>query len=275
MTGFEFRNALKEGRTVIGTLITSPSPRWPAAISSCGLDFVFLDTEHIPMDRYDLSWMCRSYRGMGLPPLVRIPSPDPYKACQVLDGGATGVVAPYVESVDEVRKLAGAIKLRPLKGKRQQDITSGREPMEPALQEYVETYNRDYALIINVESAPAVRDLDALLGVQGLDGVLIGPHDLSCSLGIPEDYKNPLFRKTVTEIIGKARRAGIGAGIHAAYPDENSQEEIDYIRKCGANLVIHSADILLFQRTLIRDIARIRESLGNKAKQSKSGRINI
>ena len=91
MTPAQFRQRLIAGDVLFGTLIVSPSPRWPEVVRDCGLDFVFIDTEHISLDRTDLSWMCRTYAAMGLPPIVRIPSPDPYGAGMVLDGGAAGL----------------------------------------------------------------------------------------------------------------------------------------------------------------------------------------
>ena len=100
MDSSELKRRLRAGERAYGTLIVSPSPRWPDMVAKLGLDFVFIDTEHIAIDRDRLSWMCQTYRGLGLPPLVRIPSPDPYQACMVLDGGAAGVIAPYLETAD-------------------------------------------------------------------------------------------------------------------------------------------------------------------------------
>ncbi|MBT3481466.1 MAG: aldolase, partial [Opitutales bacterium] len=92
MTSTHLRNQIVAGEKVFGTLIVSPSPRWPEAVRGCGLDFVFIDTEHIAIDRADLSWMCQTYAALGLPPIVRIPSPDPYTATMALDAGAAGIV---------------------------------------------------------------------------------------------------------------------------------------------------------------------------------------
>ena len=105
MTGKELKESLRSGKRVYGTLIVSTSPKWVDIIAQLNLDFVFIDTEHIAIDRHQLSWMCHGYMGKGLVPVVRIPSPDPYQACMALDGGAKGLVAPYIESVDEVRLL--------------------------------------------------------------------------------------------------------------------------------------------------------------------------
>src|SRR5262249_6912174 len=100
---------------VYGTMIVSPSPHWPAAVKSAGADFVFIDTEHIAIDRTTLAWMCQTYRALGLAPLARIPSPDPYQATVALDNGASGVLAPYVETPEQARRVRGAGQLRPLK----------------------------------------------------------------------------------------------------------------------------------------------------------------
>ena len=252
----EFTRKLRGGTPLLGTLLVSPSPMWPAALEGSGLDFVFIDTEHIALDRAQLSWMCQTYSRMGLPPLVRIPSPDPYEATKALDGGAAGLVAPYIETAAEVRALSGAVKLRPIKGRRLEQRLGG-EAFEPALERYLSGRN-GHALIINIESVPALEALDEILAVPGLDGVLIGPHDLSCSLGMPEEYERPEFWAACELICRKARAAGLGAGIHWW----GTVEEHVRFLKLGANLLIYSADITLFRKHLRQDIAAVRCGAG-------------
>ncbi|HOZ49216.1 MAG TPA: aldolase/citrate lyase family protein [Candidatus Hydrogenedentes bacterium] len=260
MTARELREALHAGTRVYGTAITAPAPRWPEAVGAIGLDFVFLDTEHIPLDRQQLSWMCQAYKAMALPPLVRIPSPDPYAACQVLDGGAAGVIAPYVESPEQVQALRGAVRYRPLKGRRLAEKLAGREALEPELDEYLAERNDDSMLIVNIESAPAIEALDAILDVPGLDAVLVGPHDLSCSLGIPEHYDHPRFIQAVNGITTKARARGVGAGIHFSGA---MNLEIEWARN-GLNLIIHSSDFLAFRERLQAHFAALKATLGDE-----------
>src|ERR1041384_6156770 len=109
MNSTQLRAAIRGGNRAYGTLIVADSPRWPAQVVQIGLDFVFIDTEHIAIDRKELSWMCQTYAALGLPPLVRIPSPDPFAATIALDAGAAGVVAPYIETTEQVRALRGAV----------------------------------------------------------------------------------------------------------------------------------------------------------------------
>ena len=93
---------------------------------------------------------------------------------------------------DQVQALKGATKLRPLKGKKLERALQGK-PIESELESYIKTNNRGNGLVINIESTDAMENLDDLLSVQGVDAVLIGPHDLSCSLGVPEKYDHPDF----------------------------------------------------------------------------------
>lgn len=254
------RQNLLSGQTVLGTLIVSPSPRWPDSVRGCGLDFVFIDTEHIAIDRAQLSWMCQTYAAIGLPPLVRIPSPDPYSATMVLDGGAAGIIAPYVETARQTQALRGAVKLRPLKGHKLEQILEGAK-IESQLDTYISDGAKDRLLIVNIESVPAIEALDEILAVPGLDGVLVGPHDLSCSLGVPEQYDHPDFLSACETIFRKARKAGVGAGIHY-WGDIDQQTNF---LKLGANMLIHSADITLFQKHLTAEIKAIRDAAGLKS----------
>jgi 4-hydroxy-2-oxoheptanedioate aldolase len=262
MNPAELKSALRAGRRVYGTLIVSPSPRWPDTVAKLGLDFVFIDTEHIALDRAALSWMCQTYRALGLAPVVRIPSPDPYAACMTLDGGAAGVVAPYVETVDQVQALRGAVKLRPLKGERLAAALRDDRTVEPELSTYLDRANADSLLVINIESTPARARLDELLRVPGVDAVLIGPHDLSCSLGIPERYDDPRFEAAVLDIIRRARAAGVAAGIHWWGAPGRFAAWIE----AGLNLIVCSADITAMRDKLGADIGALRQRAGDVRK---------
>jgi len=271
MNAKELRASLKAGHRVYGTLIVSDSPRWPAAVSKLGLDFVFIDTEHIAIDRKMLSWMCQAYAGIGLAPIVRISSPDPYLACMALDGGAAGIIAPYVETVEQVRALRGAVKLRPIKGARLEAALNGSASFPSALSAYQQQHAGDNLLIVNIESQPAIDNLDALLAEEGIDAVLIGPHDLSCNLGIPERYDAPEFNAAVQSILRAARARGVGAGIHYWM---GLDQEIGWM-KDGMNFIVHSGDIFAMKETLSKEIRALRSVFGDKPVSQSVGAENI
>jgi 4-hydroxy-2-oxoheptanedioate aldolase len=108
-----------------------------------------------------------------------------------------------------------------------------------------------------MEGVPGVEAIDEILSVPGLDGVLIGPHDLSCSLGIPEQYEHPLFEETVRKIINAARGKQVGAGIHFW---GSMDQEIAWLR-AGLNMLIHSGDIMLFAKHLQQELHAIKAGL--------------
>jgi len=270
VNGETLARTLRDGGTAIGTLIVSTSPRWPGVVSGIGLDFVFIDTEHIAIDREHLSWMCQTYAGRGLAPVVRIPSPDPFEACKVLDGGAEGIVAPYVETKAQMEALRGAVKFRPLKGERLETALRDEATLEPRLADYLAARNRGALLVMNIESVPALDRLDELLSVPGVDAVLVGPHDLSCSLGIPEQYDDPRFEEALKRIFSTARKHGVAAGIHAWVGVDRF---VDWAGS-GLNFMIYSADITAMRDKLSADVGELRRHLGGGPRDS-GGPVNI
>ncbi len=113
--------------------------------------------------------------------------------------------------------------------------------------------------------------LPEILAEEGLDSVLIGPHDLSTSLGVPEQYDHQRFLEACETILGKARAAGIGAGIHHWLPPE---QQIQFVNM-GANLLIHKADITFFHTGLQRELGEIKTLLGESHLQTGSGGVSI
>eukprot|EP01116_Phalansterium_solitarium_P021469 TRINITY_DN6681_c0_g1_i1.p1 TRINITY_DN6681_c0_g1~~TRINITY_DN6681_c0_g1_i1.p1 ORF type:complete len:277 (+),score=90.23 TRINITY_DN6681_c0_g1_i1:845-1675(+) len=271
MKGRDLAAALKRGDNVYGTCIISPSPHWVPAVRQLGLDFVFIDTEHIPLDRHELSWMCRTYRAMDIAPIVRIPKPDAALAACALDGGACGIVAPYIETVEQVKLLRGAVKLRPLKGRLLEDKLNSNIALGDDVDKFLAANNIDNILIINVESVPALEALDELLAVPDLDAVLIGPHDLSVNLGIPEQWKHPKFDAAIREIIKKSRAKGVGVGMHYSF---GIDEEVTW-HQCGANFMIHASDLVAMRDGLMADFKRLREAVGGSAVQVPSGEASV
>ncbi|MBI2807906.1 MAG: aldolase [Planctomycetes bacterium] len=258
MTGRDIIRNLHEGRRVYSSAMVSTSPLWPNLVKAAGVDFVFVDTEHTPIDRHSLAWICQTYQALGVPPVVRIPCNDPFEACKALDAGAGGIIGPYVETAEQVRGLVGAVKWRPLKGKRLDDALRDPNMLEPELRDYLEKRNGDKILIVNIESVPAIQNLHDICSVPGLDAVLIGPHDLSCSLGIPEQYDHSRFDEATRTIFRIAREHHVGAGIHYWL---GLEQEITW-SKAGGNLVMHSSDVATFSRTLKGEIETLRKALG-------------
>ncbi|MEX6690949.1 aldolase/citrate lyase family protein [Danxiaibacter flavus] len=268
MIGNEFRNALRSGKTVYGTLISSTSPKLFDTTVSMGLDFIFLCNEHVLYNQDSLGWMCRAYKAAGLNPVVRILSPDPYLATQALDAGAGAILVPYVEDIEDVYDLIGAVKYRPLKGKKLKKLLYGEEKPTDELKAYLKNHNRNNTLLINIESQAGAANLDEFLAIQtfdgpGVDGIVLGPHDLSVSYEMPEKYRSEEFLKLSCEIITKARARGVAAGGH-----NGARGNLDLLAtwaKAGANIILNSSDMFLFADRLQDEMNVIRQIKGEKA----------
>ena len=258
MIGQRLAKKIRAGERVYGTCTVTPSTRMVGAIAPVNPDFVFIDTEHNVLDRTQVSWMCHTYAAKGIVPIVRLTKPDVHLAASTLDDGALGIVAPYIETMQQVDDLRGAVKHRPLKGGRLRDRLDGQS-VNGTIDNYIKERNANNVLILNIESQPAIDALDDLLAAPEVDGLLIGPHDLSCNLGVPEQYDTPEFLAAVQTIFDKARAAERGAGIHFW---GNLEQQVRFL-EMGCNFMIHSADLLIVRKHLTSELNAIRMRMGD------------
>ena len=256
---------IRSGKHVWGIAPLAVHPWWPGKIAGSGIDFVFIDTEHAPVSRPDLSFMCKMYESNGIVPIVRVPKPDHYEVSKVVDAGAVGVIAPYCETVDQVKELVSAIRFKPLKGKRLYEECLAGKKLEPKLKEELDRTNGKRIVVLNIESVPAIENLDAMLAVPGVDCTIIGPHDLSCNLGIPWQFDHPKFRAAVDTIFKKSKAAGIGCGIHhACLPGLERRDQGEAWLKAGCNFFCHGTDLDLIKRTLKKELGEFKQYVGDK-----------
>jgi 2-keto-3-deoxy-L-rhamnonate aldolase RhmA len=273
-TGKEFRDSLRSGKTVYGTLLTSSSPKIFDIIVALKPDFIFLCTEHIFYNPDTLGWMCRAYRAAGINTIVRILKPDPFLATQALDSGAGTILAPYVEDPEQVLDLVGAVKFRPLKGKKLKEILQGKEKPGAELKAYLKNHNKNNSLLLNIESPAGVMNMEKFFSLKtydgpGVDGIIIGPHDLSVSYEMVEKYESREFIDLSSNIIRKARNYGVAAGGHNGSRG-SIQLQIEWA-KAGANIIMHSSDVFMFADKYQEDINQIRALKGEKEMGSRKG----
>jgi 2-keto-3-deoxy-L-rhamnonate aldolase RhmA len=156
---------------------------------------------------------------------------------RVFDSGASGVLAPYCETVDEVREVVRAARWRPMKGRQVEHAMKTGEFPSDATREHLEEFNQDHVVMIGIESVPAVENLDEILDIGGIDVVFIGPADLTTSMGIPRAFDHPDFDRMVREIIDKCTARGVQVAANFASLEQSAKWAGN-----GLNLVIHAAD---------------------------------
>lgn len=261
MNGEALKKKLKNGDRVYGThTVSLGTPLAFSWMSKLELDFVFICTEHIPIDREEVSGMCQLFASRGISPMVRIPYPSGYHANMYIEGGAEGIVAPYVETVKQVKDLVGAVKYRPIKGRFLEQLLDGSRKPKSKLEEYMMEFNKNLYLIIGIESVEAINNLEELISIDGVDGVFLGPHDITCSMEIPEEYDNPEFVNIVKDVIRRCRNMNKGVGLHANYEFEKNNRLLDL----GLNFVLDNADIFKGIYSLDKDFSTLRSKYGDK-----------
>jgi 2-keto-3-deoxy-L-rhamnonate aldolase RhmA len=274
MTGKNFKEALVSGKSVYGTLITSVSPRMFELVKNLELDFVFFCNEHIFYNPDMLGWMCRAYNTAGINPVVRILEPSASLATQALDAGARTILVPYAEKIEDIYNIVGAVKYRPLKGEKLNRILYGKEKPSEELAAYLKSRNGNNTLLLNIESPAGMKNMEQFFSVRspdgpGVDGIIIGPHDLSVSYDMPEQYNNEVFLNLTCEIIKKARSHGIAAGGHTGFRGSLALQTA--WAKAGANIILHSSDLFLFADKLRDEMNLIREVKGEKTIKRETG----
>ncbi len=219
-----FASQLKKGNTLIGTLVSLPSAEVTEILALSGFDWLFLDLEHTPINESDVLRMLQASQDK-CHCAVRIPSHDEAWIKKVLDIGADGIIVPHVNSAEEAQNIANLSKYPP-DGERSVGISRG-QGYGYRFQEYLDTANKDIAIIIQIEHITAVRNINSILEVEGIDALFIGPYDLSASMGRLGDLAHP----EVTQAIDEVREAGFKAGLPVGIFGISADAVKQYIEK--------------------------------------------
>ena len=256
MDGAKLRAKMHGGERVIGTMTSFiRNPRWAGVYGRLGFDYVIVDSEHSPMSRAEGADLAAAFAWAGVCPILRVPNTEPYEAIKGLDAGFHGVLVPYCETAEEVRAVVTAARHRPLKGAQHERVRDGKATLNAATAEYLASRNADKVLIIGIESQDAIENLEAILDVGGIDAIFIGPNDLSITLGIPDDFKNPKFIEAYQYIVDTAQKRGIPAGGHLF-----NEVLVDYWIDKGSRFILYNSDAGALQAGYSQVLSKLRGS---------------
>jgi 2-keto-3-deoxy-L-rhamnonate aldolase RhmA len=251
------KDKLQQGDTVYGTLIQhAVTPSMVDLLPEGALDFVIVTAEHNALDIADFLPLRYALASKGIACLARAhsrSSPDDVaKVCDSFDG----VVIPYVEDVELCKRLAAAAIYRPLKGEAlERVITEGKWPSEATRKYVTEEKCADTLFIPMIESVKGVENLDAICSIPGVDGLFVGPNDLTTNMGIPNEYDHPDLIAMLQRIIDAGDRRHIAAGCWFGKVDQ----AIRTIRQ-GARLVVFSNDGSLLQSAITSAFSQLKQA---------------
>ena len=209
MNGFGRR--LRQREFQLGTVVSSTDPAVVEAMAGSALDFLMMDTEHSPLGPESVQTLVMAASAADTPVLVRVGGLEPIQLMQPLDVGAAGVIVPRVHNADEVRSIMESTRYPPggLRGFGPRRAGQyGRRTRE-----YAADANDNVAVVVQIETSEAVDNLAEIVSVPGLDGVLVGPNDLSAALGVAGQVESDPVLEVIGRVAEVCRDVGIAAGI--------------------------------------------------------------
>ncbi|MEL6587701.1 MAG: aldolase/citrate lyase family protein [Pseudomonadota bacterium] len=199
----EFKRRMLAGEILAGTFQKTPAHEVVEVLAKSGLDFVCLDAEHAPFDHGRLDVCLAMARALGLPALVRVPTGSPMEILKALDGGATGVVVPHVDSVEKARRVARAAHF----GEGGRGFAGSTRWAGFATQgmQAVLDQDRDTVVIAQIEEPAGVEACEEIAALEAIDGLFVGPADLSVCYGTT-DQSSDIVREAMARV-GRAAAA--------------------------------------------------------------------
>lgn len=213
------RKKLANGEQALGLWAGLGSEAAVEMASSSGFDWILIDCEHGVAGYEALPGLLRSLTGSESTSLVRVPNADDMSIFKrVLDAGVEGVLVPQVYTANQVKNIVSACRYPP-QGTR--GIAGGRAHKYGAdFKDTLQRSNAEILVFVQIETREAIENLDEILAVAGLDGVLVGPADLSAALGQTLNFDTPEFYAAIASILSATKRAGKPAGFYCNNPEE-------------------------------------------------------
>tara|TARA_B100001996_G_scaffold145188_1_gene110535 strand:+ start:247 stop:981 length:735 start_codon:yes stop_codon:yes gene_type:complete len=222
----------------IGTWLSLYSEAIAELLVKAGYEWITVDLEHSAISIDQAEKLIRVIDLAGAKPFVRVSSNDEVQIKRVLDAGALGIIVPMVNSQEDVMKAVNAVNYPPI-GSRGMGLARAQGYGEAkAKKTYIENTSKEIELYIQIESKEALDNLDDIFS-QKINGYIIGPYDLSASMGIAGDFSNPDFINTELKIIETAKQYDIKRGYHIVEPDE---DELEHRKSQGYNFIAYSVD---------------------------------
>ena len=217
MSSNMLKKRLQAGKACVNAWLAIPSGFSAEVMAQCGWDSVTVDMQHGVQDYHSMVACFQAMDKHPISPLVRVPWNEPGIVGKVLDGGAWGVICPMVNNAAEAKALA-SYALYPPKGKRSNGpIRAGAYGSSG---NYQKTANDEILVIPMIETKQAVENIEAILDVPGIDGIYVGPSDLSFSYGLEPklDVEDPFVLKIYEKLLSECGKRGIAAGLHNGSP---------------------------------------------------------
>ena len=232
------KDKLRKCQRVFGgwTCFSHPSPA--EIFAKMGTDFVGIDMEHTPIDEEHALRIIALSQGAGGLCLPRVSGHDPQMIKRLLDSGADGIIVPLVNTREQAEQIFSWCAYPPV-GKRSFGVARG-QGYGLDYDIYTSQWNDAFSLVVQIETREAVANIEDILSVDGIDAVMVGPYDISGSLGIPGQLDHPKVQEARQKVIRACQKSGRSCGTQIVDPNmANVQSALDE----GFNFIILGSDL--------------------------------
>lgn len=212
------KHNLAAGKVCVGVTLTMNSPTVAEILSHIGLDWIWIETEHSSLTDDNVLAMLQTTNGSGTSTMVRVPWNDKTLIKRALDLGPDGIIVPLVNSREEAEAAVRAAKYPPW-GERGAGLARA-QAYGLAMGEYMQAANDEVMTTLMIEHVQAVENIDAILGVKGVDSVMVGALDLSGSMGMLGNTTAPEVEGAIQKVLAACKKAKMPAGIITVSPEQ-------------------------------------------------------
>ena len=247
---------LSRSELTVGSWVTLGHPSIAEIMAAAGFDWLVLDMEHSVLELSEVQAIIQVLDGKQCPAIVRLTSNHPDQIKRVMDAGATGVMIPMIKSAADAEAAVNSVYYPP-RGQRGVGLAraQGYGASFPAYRQWLE---ENAVIVVMIEHIDAVRAIDNILSVPGVDAYIIGPYDLSGSMGRPGDLNHPDVQAAIAQVLEAGRRAHKPGGIHVIEPDLQAlQQRI----QAGFNFLGYGLDIRILDSICRTHLQSIRATL--------------
>ena len=235
-----FKRCLKEEKCVFGPFMKTGDPMFVEAAGLAGFDFVILDTEHGPVDIESQQNNVRAAEARNLVPIIRLKDKGENTIGRALDIGAYGIQVPQISTADEAREVVKYAKFYPYGMRGVCRFVRAADYSAKDRYDYFES-SKDILVILQLEGIDAIKNLDEIIKVEGVDILFIGPYDLSQSLGLPGQVNHPQVVEAMKKIVEKAKKENIVIGCFT-----DTIEDLKMWKDLGLQYLSYSVDVGIF-----------------------------
>jgi 2-dehydro-3-deoxyglucarate aldolase len=252
------KSRLNRSELTIGSWVTLGHPSIAEIMAAAGFDWLVLDMEHSVLELSEVQAIIQVLDGKQCPAIVRLTSNHPDQIKRVMDAGATGIMVPMIKSAADAKAAVESMYYPP-RGQRGVGLARA-QGYGAGFQAYRQWLEANAIIVVMIEHVDAVKAIDQILAIQGIDAYIIGPYDLSGSMGRPGDLDHPEVQAAIAEVLTAGQRAGKPGGIHVIEPDPQAlQQRI----QTGFNFLGYGLDIRILDAICRSHLQTIRAIVKN------------